>query len=45
MKQVVGADGKVKVVYKDLPILGEPSRIAALAALAAGKQGKHAGAA
>ena len=32
---------QVKVVYKDLPILGEPSRIAALAALAAAKQGKH----
>lgn len=42
VKQVVGADSKLKVVYKDLPILGEPSRIAALAALAAGKQGKHA---
>jgi protein-disulfide isomerase len=42
VKQVVAADGKVKVVYKDLPILGEPSRIAALAALAAAKQGKHA---
>src|SRR5205823_500836 len=34
-------DGKVKVVYKDLPILGEPSRIAALAALASRAQGKH----
>lgn len=41
VKQVVAADGKVKVIYKDLPILGEPSRIAALAALAAAKQGKH----
>jgi protein-disulfide isomerase len=41
VKSVVAADGKVKVVYKDLPILGEPSRIAALAALAAVKQGKH----
>ncbi|TAJ37373.1 MAG: DsbA family protein [Reyranella sp.] len=41
VKQVVAADGKVKVIYKDLPILGEPSRIAALAALAAVKQGKH----
>ena len=41
LKSVVAADGKVKVVYKDLPILGEPSRIAALAALAAVKQGKH----
>ena len=41
MKSVVGADGKVKLVIKDLPILGEPSRIAALAALAARAQGKH----
>ena len=41
VKSVVAADGKVKVVYKDLPILGEPSRIAALAALAARAQGKH----
>lgn len=41
MKSVIGADGKVKVIYKDLPILGEPSRIAALAALAAVKQNKH----
>ena len=42
VKSVVAADGKVKVVYKDLPILGEPSRIAALAALASRAQGKHA---
>ena len=41
VKSVTGADGKVKIVYKDLPILGEASRIAALAALAATKQGKH----
>jgi protein-disulfide isomerase len=41
MKSVVGADRKVKIIYKDLPILGEPSRIAALAALASIKQGKH----
>jgi len=41
IKSVVAADGKVKLIYKDLPILGEPSRIAALAALAAAKQGKH----
>lgn len=41
VKSVVSADGKVKVVYKDLPILGEASRIASLAALAAVKQGKH----
>ena len=41
VKSVTGADGKVKIVYKDLPILGDASRIAALAALAAVKQGKH----
>ena len=41
MKSVVGADGKVKVIYKDLPILGEASKIAAVAALASVKQGKH----
>ena len=41
MKSVVGADGKVKVIYKDLPILGDASKIAALAALAAVRQGKH----
>lgn len=37
----VAADGKVKIVYKDLPILGEASRIGALAALASRAQGKH----
>lgn len=41
VKAASGADGKVKIIYKDLPILGEPSRIAALAALASVKQGKH----
>ncbi|WP_428683156.1 DsbA family protein [Reyranella sp.] len=41
VKSVTAADGKVKIIYKDLPILGEPSRIAALAALASMKQGKH----
>jgi protein-disulfide isomerase len=41
VKSVVGSDGKVKIVYKDIPILGEASKIAAQAALAAAKQGKH----
>ncbi len=41
VKSVTGADGKVKIVYKDLPILGEASKIAALAALASMKQDKH----
>lgn len=41
MKSVLAADSKIKVVIKDLPILGEASKIAAAAALAAVKQGKH----
>ncbi len=31
----------MKIIYKDIPILGEASKIAALAALASAKQGKH----
>ncbi|KCZ46757.1 DsbA family protein [Hyphomonas pacifica] len=34
-------DGKVRVVFKELPIFGGISETAALAALAAGKQGKY----
>jgi protein-disulfide isomerase len=41
VKQVLASDGKIRLVFKDLPILGEPSRIAALAALAARAQNKH----
>lgn len=41
IKAVLAKDGKVKVILKDLPILGEASRIAALAALAARNQQKH----
>jgi len=41
IKSVVAADGKVKLIYKDLPILGEASKIAALAALASRNQDKH----
>jgi len=41
VKAVLAADSKVKLIFKDLPILGEPSRIAALAALAARAQDKH----
>lgn len=43
IEAVAKADGKVRIVYKDLPILGEASRVAALAALAAQRQGKHHG--
>lgn len=41
VKSVIAADGKVRLVFKDLPILGEASKVAAHAALAAVKQGKH----
>lgn len=41
VKSVLASDSKVKLVFKDLPILGEPSRIAAVAALAARAQDKH----
>jgi len=41
VKSVLASDSKVKLVFKDLPILGEPSRIAAFAALAARAQNKH----
>ena len=35
------ADGRVRVVYKELPLLGPASLVAAKAALAARKQGKY----
>jgi len=34
-------DPRVRVIYKDFPILGEPSELAAKAALASKVQGKH----
>ena len=39
--QIQKDDPRVRVIYKDFPILGEPSEIAAKAALAANVQGKH----
>lgn len=41
LKKLLQADPDVRLVYKDLPILGPPSVFAARAALAAQKQGKH----
>ena len=41
VKLVLAADAKVKLVYKDLPILGEASKVAAVAVLASVRQGKH----
>lgn len=42
LMKVVQADGKVRLVLKEYPILGPPSVQAALAALAAQRQGKYA---
>jgi protein-disulfide isomerase len=38
---MIAADGNVRVVIKEFPILGDDSLFAARAALAAGKQGKY----
>lgn len=40
-ERAVASDGRVRVLYKDWPILGEPSRSAARTALAAERQGKY----
>lgn len=39
--QLQKEDPRVRVIYKDFPILGEPSELAAKAALASVSQGKH----
>jgi protein-disulfide isomerase len=41
MTQVEAADPKLRIVYKEFPILGADSLVAAKAALAANKQGKY----
>jgi protein-disulfide isomerase len=41
IKKLLKEDSDVRVVYKDLPILGPVSVVAARAALASQKQGKH----
>jgi len=41
LKTLLQADADIRLVYKDLPILGPASVFAARAALAAQKQGKH----
>jgi len=42
LQRLMQADGKVRVVLKELPILGPASIVAAKASLAAQKQGKYA---
>ncbi len=41
MEEAGAADPKLRIVYKEFPILGENSKFAARAALAAHKQGKY----
>jgi protein-disulfide isomerase len=41
IRDAVLQDGKVKFIFKEYPILGDSSLLAAKAALAAGKQGKY----
>jgi protein-disulfide isomerase len=41
VSQLQQGDARVRVVYKDFPILGEASELAAKAALASNAQGKH----
>lgn len=41
VKSLLNEDKNLKVVYKELPIFGENSKFAAMAALASAKQGKY----
>lgn len=41
LRQIMGNNSQVRVVYKELPIRGKSSELAARAALAANKQGKY----
>ncbi len=41
LDEVVRGDGKIRVVFKEFPILGPASRVASMAAIAAHKQGKY----
>lgn len=41
LDEVIRADGKIRLVLKEFPILGPASRTASMAAIAANKQGKY----
>lgn len=41
VQKLIADDKRLKVVFRDFPVLGEPSNAAALASLAAAKQGKY----
>lgn len=42
LRRLVAADGKLRIVYRDWPVLGERSRDAARLAIASAAQGRHA---
>ena len=41
MKELLAGDGKLRVAWKEFPILGPASRVAARAAMAAARQGRY----
>ncbi len=41
VQKLIASDPKLKVVFRDFPVLGEPSTEAALASLSAAKQGRY----
>jgi protein-disulfide isomerase len=41
VEEVLRGDGKIRLVFKEFPILGPASRVASFAAVAANKQGKY----
>ncbi len=43
VEKLIQSDKNIKLIYREVPILGQSSRVAALWALAAAKQGKHDG--
>lgn len=42
LRRLVASDGKIRIVYRDWPVLGERSRRAARLAIASVAQGRHA---
>lgn len=42
VERLIASDGNIRVIYREVPVLAPSSRTAALWALAAAKQGKHA---
>jgi protein-disulfide isomerase len=42
VEELLARDKSISIIYKELPILGRPSEVAASAALAANRQGRYA---